>query len=806
MAKNRKTNRQPQKNNNQSAPTAETPLPPLQSTTAKAGKHQIIWIILTLAIAAIPFSYGKYLELGTKDPYDSSFNVYQAKALLSGQKVDRDISISAQPATLMVNVIGVAIFGYSETGPKLMQLFMQLAALGLSYYTLRKFFGNWPAAIMLIMAAFYLSLPPYAKQGNAKEQFMIACTMTAAAAWMLYEIGGPRWWLLLCGAAAMECWYFKQTGISVVIALGLYLIILAVFRQKRWSQIGHDFAWLFYGAGLGLIPICLLYLWQNQVMKVITTLPAAPVIALLILIGLAKLLRYLIHSGRARLNPRWVIPALISSLLIFVLICIFFFFNNQLGFYLQDLPEFQLAKVIGRSIANVWSEFLGYLTGRAGYLGVARDLYTQFNNVTRYCHDLLVPIGFGVTALVLGVARLLFHSGSSVRNSDPGRPSENLGSAQKPFHPISNIPDRIIIFLGIWWILDMAFIWISPRSYVQYYLPLNASAAMLAAWVLFQCRRLEWGYLTLGGCWLLLDWLLVWIVAQPGNGLALNTSEIVGSYWNGFILRLILSGGFIALLIFLNKPQMLSLRKLSLASLTVILMIAWNSTALFGKTLPDGSHSDSPFKERAKSVGQTAFWEQIGEFIKENSDPRDKIYVWGWYPGIYLSAQRTCPALNAAYSDMHSDDPIILTRRMNELLKDFSRNKPRYIVDSQKVHFPFYEHPLFDLWLRWRDSTRKDILMRIAPQQPASGSLPMTYPQAEALKDQILDRVAMVTRMSLTDPKRPGGPMPEDKAEERAQIERQRHEIMWPLREFIMTHYEPVKINTDLMFIYRLKD
>ncbi|UCF15468.1 MAG: hypothetical protein JSW59_18875, partial [Phycisphaerales bacterium] len=47
-----------------------------------------------------------------------------------------------------------------------------------------------------------------------------------------------------------------------------------------------------------------------------------------------------------------------------------------------------------------------------------------------------------------------------------------------------------VLLFAIWWILDMAFVWISPRSYEQYYLPLNASAAMLGGYLIaIYCDR-----------------------------------------------------------------------------------------------------------------------------------------------------------------------------------------------------------------------------------------------------------------------------------------------------------------------------
>ena len=115
------------------------------------GKETVI-IILAAVLAGIPFSYGKYLEFGTNSPFDSALNVYSAKCIVDGQKLNVDIVPSARPATLLVNVVGVAVFGFNEFGPKLIQMLMQLAALGLMFYTIRKVYGILPASVSLILA------------------------------------------------------------------------------------------------------------------------------------------------------------------------------------------------------------------------------------------------------------------------------------------------------------------------------------------------------------------------------------------------------------------------------------------------------------------------------------------------------------------------------------------------------------------------------------------------------------------------------------------------------------------------------
>ena len=64
-----------------------------------------------------------------------------------------------------MNILGVSLFGFSDTGPKVVQMFMQAGALFLMFIAMRKLFGTLPAAIGVIVASVYLSAPLIAKYG-----------------------------------------------------------------------------------------------------------------------------------------------------------------------------------------------------------------------------------------------------------------------------------------------------------------------------------------------------------------------------------------------------------------------------------------------------------------------------------------------------------------------------------------------------------------------------------------------------------------------------------------------------------------
>ena len=130
--------------------------------------------IALVVFAGIPFVLGKYFELKYPDPFDSGSYVYSAQHVLSGARVGYEEKPSAQAGTLLVNMLGVTLSGFNETGSKILQGLFQAAALIFMFVTIRRLYGSLAAVISVIVASVYLSAPVIAKFGNVKEQFMIA--------------------------------------------------------------------------------------------------------------------------------------------------------------------------------------------------------------------------------------------------------------------------------------------------------------------------------------------------------------------------------------------------------------------------------------------------------------------------------------------------------------------------------------------------------------------------------------------------------------------------------------------------------
>jgi len=742
-------------------------------------------VALALMVAAIPFCYGKYLEFSTDGAFDGGLNVYHAKCLVQGQKISQDVNVSARPATLLVNVIGVALFGFSELGPKIIQTIMQLAALLLMFATLRKIYGIIPAATSLILAAFYLSCPPYSKYGNAKEQFMIACMIVAACSLMLRHYGRSRWWLILSGAAAVNAFYFKPTGVSVAIAMVIYLLTQPFLPapsdepnrlRYRWRQMIEDINLLLIGSIAGLVPLSIFYIWQERFGGFLLRFPASAVILLTaIAMPCFVLCRLAALSSRYdSFNFQWQTHKRLWLTLLILLAVVSIPSISYTG--LNGIPLIKAAMCLPHKAVA----FMNIDTGGGSYLAGSRsvsDFQSQYNTVTRYYGSFIIPIGLSLLAIIWGASRFIAHL-----TCRPNR-IVSIPDAATPQQKIFRQgPDRFVLLLGVWWILDMCFVWVSPRSYVEYFLPLNASAAMLAAYAIFRCWHKTIGFVWLLATWPLVDLILTWpIPSATLPYITLRTANTVQAYWGNFFwftLPLIIAI-FIYILLRKNRP---AICKVLLASLLCISIFQFNADNL--KAFSD--------RVAAQQGHPISLWEQIGDYIRDNSGPDDGLYVWGWYPGIYVRAQRFCPAGQVAESNMHTDSPPFLGGKINTLVKQLQDNPPRFIVDSQKMEYPYNTHPVFDLWPRTPGENPKF--------WPAQG------PDTDRSNRQLCDYVEQYVYTMLTHPKRPAGPLPQEKARSLAQLERNRHEQMLPLRRFVMANYQPVTDPRSGMFVFKLKN
>lgn len=542
-------------------------------------------VLALVILAGIPFALGKYFEFSNPDPFDGGSYAYSAKHILSGARLGYDEKPSAQPGTLLVNVLGVMMTGFNETGAKIIQMLLQAAALVLMFFTIRRLYGGLAAVVAVVVASVYLSAPLLAKFGNVKEQYMIAFMVMAICCFVLYELTGKWWWAVLAGAMLLWGPLFKQTGISAVIAVGLFVLAQPLLRHAPWKKLGRDILLLAAGGVATLAP---LYVWYASmrapliywpymyVLQPLFSHPAAPTPD---------------AAGTAEPKPAQAEPPAPSE-------------QPKVGLVLSLLPGY---------VRDSWL----ILDAKARTEAVVR--------VFRHYRALILPIALALGALAVRILVLL------------------RGKRVAPDAPMEQDPGRFVPLFAVWWLFDMGFIFISPHSYEQYYLPLNASSAMLG-------------------------------------------SYLVGMYTQK------LTGGRDR-----NRWRVLGL-------LGLVLMIAMSWHIFFG--VSRSPYSGTPYGRPSRGYLQKWQevrsdpqypWQQVGRYIRERSEPNDVIYVWGWVPGIYVEAQRMSSAPKAFEGTMHTLAPRVLAARVREIVDAFEKRPPKFIVDSRKDHFPWNRPPM-ELW------------------------------------------------------------------------------------------------------------
>jgi len=553
-----------------------------------------MWYVLTagliLVLAGVPFGLGKHFEFNSPEPFDGGAYLYSAQRVLSGARIGAEEKPSAQAGTLLVNMLAVRLWGFKDIGPKVLQMVFQAAALVFMFVTMRRLFGTLAAAIGVIIASVYLSAPLIAKYGNVKEQFMIAFMIMGVCCFVFYRLTGRWWWLLLAGATLVWGPMFKQTGLSAIAATGLFVLLQPVLRRESWKKAGRDLVLMTAGALVVLVPILG---WYASMGSPVGFWPYS------FLYG--PLLPTASSSEAAASEPQ-------AS---------------------QAEPE---ATVVAKPASGLVLRFLpGYVRHSWEALGPAARK-EAFLRVLRYYRLLILPILLALAAIV---ARLIV----LVRCR---------GKAKKP--PTQDDPGRFVPLLAVWWFLDMAFIWISPRSYEQYYLPLNASAAMLG------------GYLV----------------------------GLYGRRWR-------------------TDPNRSRWIVVGLLSMVVMMVLSWHIFFGVRKSPHSGAvYTDRRTKQPERRNGYLQKWREIasepdydwqyvGDYIRAHSEPTDSIYVWGWVPGIYVQAQRLSAAPKAFEGTMHTLPPAVLAERVQEILSGFEKDPPKFIVDTRKEHFP-WDRPCLELW------------------------------------------------------------------------------------------------------------
>ncbi len=617
-------------------------------------RRQILVAVALAIFAGIPFLLGKYFELKCPDPFDSGSYVYSAQHVLSGARIGYDEKPSAQAGTLLVNMLGVTLSGFNETGSKVLQGLFQTAAFAFMFVTVRRLYGSLAAVISVIVASVYLSAPVIAKYGNVKEQFMIALMIGGICSFVWYRLTGKWWWALLTGVLLIGGPLFKQTGVSAIAAVGVVALAGPILYRYAWRKVGRDVLLLLAGAAITLTPICA---WYATMGTPLYYWPYSFVLGPVFKLAGVKF-QYVADTGQA---PQ------------------------------ESVAGAQTPEVQKGDDSLILRLLPGYVSESWRLLG-PEERKEALRRVFRYYGVLILPIALAIGAIVAQIVTLL------------------RGRRTKAKVGIEDDAGRFVLLFGIWWFLDMAFCCISPHSYEQYYLPLNASSAVLG-------------------------------------------SSLVGLY--AYKLR--------------TDRDRARWTVLGLVGLLAMIVLSWHIFFGLSRYPHNGGRAVDRAGRPTRVKGYLQKWQeiaanhqygwiQIGDYIRENSDPDDPLYVWGWVPGIYVQAQRMSSTPKAFEGMMHLLPPEQLAERVQEILHAFEKNPPKFIVDTRKRHFPQRRPPL-ELW----PETTRGFLR----------------PQDEKLFDQ-----AYVNYLKTkVDP-----------------VEAVRYEVMQPFRRYVMTNYRIVGKYEEVVF------
>jgi hypothetical protein len=501
-----------------------------------------------------------------------------------------------------------------------------------------------------------------AKYGNVKEQHMIAFMVLGVSCFVLYQLGNRWWYAILAGVFLSWAPLFKETGISAITAVGLFVIAQPLLKHRSWKKTGADILLLLAGAALIISPICL---WLAAAKVPINYFPYYSFVGRPIATSL--------QGSQDQTQEEQAEP------------------NTTAG-TVQNPPARQglLMKFMPAYVRDSWQ------------ILKPEQIKQAKLRVFRWYRLLILPIALALGSIVLRIAYCVLR----------------LFFARRITHDAGRIYDRFVLLFAVWWFLDMAFVWISPRSYEQYYLPLNASAAMLGGYLIaiYHNKVKSTAYKT--------KWVLTGLV--------------------GFLLMIIMS-----------QHIFFGVRKSA------------HTGAIYLNPATRIPKKRNGYAQKLDEISRrTQYpWILVGKYILNNSTSSDKIYVWGWVPGIYVVAQRLSPTPKAFEGTMHTLSPEVLSERIDEILSAFEKEPPKFIVDSRKDHFP-WDRPPLELWPR----TQKGFLPAV-PQ--ITGQYDVMY--TKMLRDNIEPDEAL------------------------------RYEAMKPFREFVMKNYNIVRQFIDPHVLFQRK-
>lgn len=222
-------------------------------------------VVVAGAIALPLIAVSQFIAHLNSAVLDDQLFGYYGWRISEGATLYRDVWDHKPPGTFWINALGFWLTDGSYGGVIALCIAAQIVTLILIYLTSRQLYRPTTAAIIVVLAAVYLTHSRFFGGGNRSETYLIACQMGFVAFYFSGWVRERRWcWLGagLCGGAAF---LMKQNGITVVAAAMCHLGILSMHGRVT-AQSGVRRAFLLLVGVIGMIAIAMFVLLSQGVL------------------------------------------------------------------------------------------------------------------------------------------------------------------------------------------------------------------------------------------------------------------------------------------------------------------------------------------------------------------------------------------------------------------------------------------------------------------------------------------------------------------------------------------------------------
>jgi len=216
----------------------------------------LMLLVLTVLVQANP---------GTRIPgRDYGFYIYIGDQIIHGKLPYLDAWESKPPAIFYVNAVGLWLGRGSRWGVWVIELIALLTAATISFSTIRKLWGIWPALAGMIL--WFIGLDLTLQGGNLTEEYPLALHFFSIALFInLIEMQKHRLFNILLGLAFGINFLFRPNNAVPEAVIIIILVLIKIFQRDLKSTL-QQILWM--SAGM-LIPLLLtiIYFWTQGLLR-----------------------------------------------------------------------------------------------------------------------------------------------------------------------------------------------------------------------------------------------------------------------------------------------------------------------------------------------------------------------------------------------------------------------------------------------------------------------------------------------------------------------------------------------------------